>query len=161
MPWDDRKGTASLCSGHLYFRHNGCYHGDRTGKCVPVCEFVNVSSYDDRFVVCVHVLVVGCQLKEHPEHGVYVRDLSLHTVHSVGECERIMVQGWGNRSVGYTLMNKDSSRSHSIFTIHMEICNTGEITPLSVHQHTQTQSFTTCLYRCVTNTHIFSELNRN
>ncbi|KAJ7998648.1 hypothetical protein DPEC_G00207060 [Dallia pectoralis] len=64
------------------------------------------------------------ELKEHPERGVYVRDLSLHTVHSVAECERIMKQGWGNRSVGYTLMNKDSSRSHSIFTIHLEICNT-------------------------------------
>ncbi len=65
------------------------------------------------------------KLKEHPERGVYVRDLSMHTVHSVGECERIMDQGWRNRSVGYTLMNKDSSRSHSIFTIHLEICNTG------------------------------------
>ncbi|KAI2659032.1 Kinesin-like protein KIF17 [Labeo rohita] len=65
------------------------------------------------------------ELKEHPERGVYVRDLSMHTVHSVGECERIMDQGWKNRSVGYTLMNKDSSRSHSIFTIHLEICNTG------------------------------------
>ncbi|XP_072521809.1 kinesin-like protein KIF17 isoform X2 [Salminus brasiliensis] len=64
------------------------------------------------------------ELKEHPERGVYVRDLSMHTVHSVGECERIMEQGWRNRSVGYTLMNKDSSRSHSIFTIHLEICNT-------------------------------------
>ncbi|XP_049433578.1 kinesin-like protein KIF17 [Epinephelus fuscoguttatus] len=64
------------------------------------------------------------ELKEHPERGVYVRDLSMHTVHSVGECERIMEQGWGNRAVGYTLMNKDSSRSHSIFTIHLEICNT-------------------------------------
>ncbi|XP_050978130.1 kinesin-like protein KIF17 isoform X1 [Labeo rohita] len=64
------------------------------------------------------------ELKEHPERGVYVRDLSMHTVHSVGECERIMDQGWKNRSVGYTLMNKDSSRSHSIFTIHLEICNT-------------------------------------
>ncbi|KAJ8259643.1 hypothetical protein GJAV_G00171800 [Gymnothorax javanicus] len=64
------------------------------------------------------------ELKEHPEHGVYVRDLSMHTVHSVGECERIMEQGWKNRSVGYTLMNKDSSRSHSIFSIHLEICNT-------------------------------------
>lgn len=68
------------------------------------------------------------QLKEHPERGVYVRDLSLHTVHSVGECERIIEQGWRNRAVGYTLMNKDSSRSHSIFTIHLEICNTGEHT---------------------------------
>ncbi|XP_063071378.1 kinesin-like protein KIF17 [Engraulis encrasicolus] len=64
------------------------------------------------------------ELKEHPEHGVYVRELSMHTVHSVAECERIMAQGWSNRSVGYTLMNKDSSRSHSIFTIHLEICNT-------------------------------------
>ncbi|CAK6960965.1 kinesin-like protein KIF17 [Scomber scombrus] len=64
------------------------------------------------------------ELKEHPEHGVYVRDLSMHTVHSVGECERIIEQGWRNRAVGYTLMNKDSSRSHSIFTIHLEICNT-------------------------------------
>ncbi|KAJ8391173.1 hypothetical protein AAFF_G00096020 [Aldrovandia affinis] len=64
------------------------------------------------------------ELKEHPERGVYVRDLSMHTVHSVRECERIMEQGWKNRSVGYTLMNKDSSRSHSIFTIHLEICNT-------------------------------------
>lgn len=66
------------------------------------------------------------KLKEHPEHGVYVRDLSMQTVHSVGECERIMDQGWRNRSVGYTLMNKDSSRSHSIFTIHLEICNIGQ-----------------------------------
>nr|XP_020448622.1 kinesin-like protein KIF17 isoform X2 [Monopterus albus] len=64
------------------------------------------------------------ELKEHPEKGVYVRDLSMHTVHSVGECERIIEQGWRNRAVGYTLMNKDSSRSHSIFTIHLEICNT-------------------------------------
>ncbi|XP_029287751.1 LOW QUALITY PROTEIN: kinesin-like protein KIF17 [Cottoperca gobio] len=66
------------------------------------------------------------ELKEHPERGVYVRDLSMHTVHSVGECEKIVVQGWGNRAVGCTLMNKDSSRSHSIFTIHLEICNTDD-----------------------------------
>ncbi|XP_038147165.1 kinesin-like protein KIF17 [Cyprinodon tularosa] len=64
------------------------------------------------------------ELKEHPERGVYVRDLTTHTLHSVGECERIMEQGWRNRAVGCTLMNKDSSRSHSIFTIHLEICNT-------------------------------------
>ncbi|CAJ1050164.1 kinesin-like protein KIF17 isoform X2 [Xyrichtys novacula] len=64
------------------------------------------------------------ELKEHPERGVYVRDLSMHTVSSVGECERIIEAGWRNRAVGYTLMNKDSSRSHSIFTIHLEICST-------------------------------------
>ncbi|XP_048879414.1 kinesin-like protein KIF17 isoform X2 [Brienomyrus brachyistius] len=67
------------------------------------------------------------ELKEHPEHGIYVRNLSMRTVHSVTECERLMEQGWRNRSVGCTLMNKDSSRSHSIFTIHMEICSTDAV----------------------------------
>ncbi|XP_053158958.1 kinesin-like protein KIF17 [Hemicordylus capensis] len=61
------------------------------------------------------------ELKEHPEKGVYVKDLSLHTVSSITQCERIMETGWRNRAVGHTLMNKDSSRSHSIFTINMEI----------------------------------------
>lgn len=49
----------------------------------------------------------------------------MHTVHSVAQCERIMERGWKNRSVGYTLMNKDSSRSHSIFTISIEIYAVG------------------------------------
>ncbi|CAI9165580.1 unnamed protein product [Rangifer tarandus platyrhynchus] len=61
------------------------------------------------------------ELKEHPEKGVYVKGLSMHTVHSVAQCERVMEAGWKNRAVGYTLMNKDSSRSHSIFTISIEI----------------------------------------
>ncbi|XP_025711541.1 kinesin-like protein KIF17 isoform X2 [Callorhinus ursinus] len=61
------------------------------------------------------------ELKEHPEKGVYVKGLSMHTVHNVTQCEHIMEMGWKNRSVGYTLMNKDSSRSHSIFTISIEI----------------------------------------
>lgn len=65
------------------------------------------------------------QLKEHPEKGVYVKGLSMHTVYNMAQCERIMEAGWKNRSVGYTLMNKDSSRSHSIFTISIEIYAVG------------------------------------
>ncbi|XP_078695926.1 osmotic avoidance abnormal protein 3-like isoform X3 [Branchiostoma floridae x Branchiostoma belcheri] len=64
------------------------------------------------------------ELKEHPDRGVYVKDLSKHSVHNVPECERIMEMGWKNRSVGATLMNADSSRSHSIFTIFLEMCST-------------------------------------
>ncbi|XP_071622890.1 kinesin-like protein KIF17 isoform X2 [Heliangelus exortis] len=62
------------------------------------------------------------ELKEHPEAGVYVKGLSLHTVHNVAQCEQLMELGWRHRAVGYTLMNKDSSRSHSIFTVNLEIC---------------------------------------
>ena len=65
------------------------------------------------------------ELKEHPERGVYVKDLSMAPVNNVNECERVMDLGGKNRSVGSTLMNADSSRSHSIFTINMEILDTG------------------------------------
>ena len=50
----------------------------------------------------------------------------MHVVHNVRECEKVMELGWKNRSVGATLMNADSSRSHSIFTIHIEMCDTDE-----------------------------------
>ena len=39
---------------------------------------------------------------------------------NTADCEKVMEKGWKNRSVGSTLMNADSSRSHSIFTIHLE-----------------------------------------
>ncbi|XP_038053503.1 kinesin-like protein KIF17 isoform X2 [Patiria miniata] len=63
------------------------------------------------------------ELKEHPDRGVYVKDLTMHIVHNTQECEHIMDLGWKNRSTGSTLMNADSSRSHSIFTIHIERCD--------------------------------------
>jgi len=60
------------------------------------------------------------ELKEHPETGVYVKDLSAFVVKQVTEIQEIMDAGQKNRSVGETLMNQSSSRSHSIFTITVE-----------------------------------------
>ena len=64
-------------------------------------------------------------LKEHPERGVYVKEISLHPVANTGECEALMAKGWSNRATGATKMNADSSRSHSIFTINIEMMSTG------------------------------------
>lgn len=64
-------------------------------------------------------------MKEHPDRGVYVKDLSLSPCHNVQDMENVMTKGGQNRSVGATLMNADSSRSHSIFTIFVETCEKG------------------------------------
>jgi Kinesin motor domain len=41
-------------------------------------------------------------------------------VKTVPELEKLLNAGVKNRKVGETAMNKDSSRSHSIFTIYVE-----------------------------------------
>lgn len=65
------------------------------------------------------------ELKERPDIGVYVKDLTMIPVHNVNDCEKVMGMGNKNRSVGSTLMNADSSRSHSIFTIKLEMEDIG------------------------------------
>ncbi|XP_046439186.1 osmotic avoidance abnormal protein 3-like isoform X2 [Daphnia pulex] len=64
------------------------------------------------------------ELKENSDKGVFVGNLSQHSVHSVADCQGLMETGWKNRAVGATLMNADSSRSHSLFTISVEMMET-------------------------------------
>ena len=60
------------------------------------------------------------ELHEKPESGVYVKDLSYFAAKSSDEVRKIMYIGSKNRSVGETLMNAHSSRSHSLFAITVE-----------------------------------------
>ena len=65
-----------------------------------------------------------CALKETPEKGVYVDGLTTFVVKSALEMRKVLEVGKKNRSVGATLMNADSSRSHSIFTVTVETSET-------------------------------------
>jgi len=59
-------------------------------------------------------------LKEDPGRGVFVKDLSEEVVKDVQSINTVMDRGFQNRTVGATLMNAGSSRSHSIFTVVVE-----------------------------------------
>ncbi|KAJ3369545.1 Kinesin-like protein kif3b [Allomyces arbusculus] len=72
-------------------------------------------------------------LKEHPDTGVYVKDLSSFIVRSVDDMDKYMAQGNKNRAVAATQMNATSSRSHSIFTITIESSAPGPAGPDSTH----------------------------
>ncbi|XP_048730385.1 kinesin-like protein KIF3B isoform X2 [Ostrea edulis] len=63
------------------------------------------------------------ELKERPDTGVYVKDLSSFVTKSGKEIEHVMNVGNQNRAVGATDMNEHSSRSHAIFIITIE-CST-------------------------------------
>lgn len=59
----------------------------------------------------------GLEIKEHSVLGIYVKDLQERVVDSREEVIDLMAQGASARTVGYTQMNSESSRSHSIFVI--------------------------------------------
>ncbi|CDQ85595.1 unnamed protein product [Oncorhynchus mykiss] len=64
-------------------------------------------------------------LKENPDSGVYVKDLSSVVTKNVMELEHVMNIGDESRSVGFTNMNERSSRSHAIFMITVECSEKG------------------------------------
>ncbi|KTG46185.1 hypothetical protein cypCar_00029477 [Cyprinus carpio] len=65
------------------------------------------------------------ELKEDPELGVYVKDLSSVVTKNIKEIEHVMNLGNQSRSVGFTKMNERSSRSHAIFVITIECSEMG------------------------------------
>jgi len=67
------------------------------------------------------------QIKEDPNKGIFVKDLTTVIVKSVPELEKMLFAGMKNRKVGETAMNKDSSRSHSIFTIYIETAEAANV----------------------------------
>ena len=64
------------------------------------------------------------ELKENKDKGVFIKDLTILTVKSIQEIEKVMEKGNSLRQVGKTAMNDTSSRSHSLFTIYFETAET-------------------------------------
>ena len=62
----------------------------------------------------------GLELKE-SNNGVYVKDLSCYVVNNVAELEKLKEVGDKKRMIGATKMNQYSSRSHTIFSITVEV----------------------------------------
>ena len=83
------------------------------------CSYLEIYNESIRDLLSVHI-DQQLQLKESPDKGVFVKDLTTCIVKSIPEIEKYMDHGTNNRKTGETAMNKDSSRSHSIFTIYIE-----------------------------------------
>ncbi|XP_031472479.1 uncharacterized protein LOC116244724 [Nymphaea colorata] len=65
------------------------------------------------------------ELRESPEKGVFIKDVKKVPITTVAEMMKYLKIGNQNRTTGETLMNTESSRSHSIFTIYVESLEKG------------------------------------
>lgn len=60
------------------------------------------------------------QIREHVGRGVYIEGVTEATVGSAAEAHALWARGNRSRSVAATAMNRESSRSHSVFTLVVE-----------------------------------------
>ena len=61
----------------------------------------------------------GLQIREDLKKGVYVENLTEEVAQSSDEAVNLLLKGSNNRHVGATMMNAESSRSHSLFSMNI------------------------------------------
>ena len=85
------------------------------------CSYLELYNEEVLDLLCNPKSKVKCELKEDAQKGVFIKNLTDVVVESKEDLENMLNKGLGNRTVASTLMNSESSRSHSIFTIIIEM----------------------------------------
>ena len=83
------------------------------------CSFVEIYNEEVRDLLVTKSTKLD--IREDPKKGVFVKDLTYVTLKDTQDIQRCLDRGNKNRHVGQTSMNDQSSRSHSLFTVYLEI----------------------------------------
>ena len=83
------------------------------------CSFVEIYNEEVRDLLVAKSTKL--EIREDPKKGTFVKDLSYVTLKDTQDIQKCLDRGNKNRHVGQTSMNDQSSRSHSLFTVYLEI----------------------------------------
>ena len=86
------------------------------------CSFIEI--YMEKIQDLLDISKKNLLIKEDKENGIFVQDCTEIYVTSIEEMFHVFTIGTNNRKVGYTNMNSNSSRSHSIFLVSIKQKNT-------------------------------------
>ncbi|KAL7104710.1 hypothetical protein ACP275_07G001000 [Erythranthe tilingii] len=82
------------------------------------CSFLEI--YNEHITDLLEPSSTNLLLREDSKAGVYVENLTEHSVRTVNDVLQLLQQGAANRKIAATHMNSESSRSHSVFTCVIE-----------------------------------------
>nr|XP_010981073.2 kinesin-like protein KIF15 isoform X1 [Camelus dromedarius] len=82
------------------------------------CSFIEI--YNEQIYDLLDSASAGLYLREHIKKGVFVVGAVEQVLTSAAEAYQVLSGGWRNRRVASTSMNRESSRSHAVFTITIE-----------------------------------------
>ena len=89
------------------------------------CSFVEIYNEEVRDLLVAKSTKLD--IREDPKKGTFVKDLTYVTLKDTQDIQKCLDRGNKNRHVGQTSMNDQSSRSHSLFTVYLEIEENGKI----------------------------------
>uniref|UniRef100_K1QLW2 Kinesin-like protein KIF15 n=1 Tax=Magallana gigas TaxID=29159 RepID=K1QLW2_MAGGI len=82
------------------------------------CSFLEI--YNEQIYDLMEPSTMTLHLRENMKKGVFVDRLTEISVTSALGAYEVLTSGWINRRVASTSMNRESSRSHAVFTIQIE-----------------------------------------
>ncbi|XP_032403994.1 LOW QUALITY PROTEIN: kinesin-like protein KIF15 [Xiphophorus hellerii] len=82
------------------------------------CSFIEI--YNEQIYDLLDSASASLFLRENIKKGVFVEGAVEKFVNSASEAYQVLSMGWRNRRVASTSMNRESSRSHAVFTMTLE-----------------------------------------
>jgi kinesin family protein 15 len=92
-------------------------HGGRK-QFLCKCSFLEI--YQEQVYDLLDPAAANLQIRENIKKGVFVDGLMEQVVATPTEAYQALSNGWLNRRVAATSMNRESSRSHAVFTLFIE-----------------------------------------
>ncbi|XP_072532827.1 kinesin-like protein KIF15 [Salminus brasiliensis] len=122
---DELRGVIPRSFEYLFFLINREVERSAGAKSfLCKCSFIEI--YNEQIFDLLDSASASLFLREDIKKGVFVEGAVEKYAASAAEAYQVLSMGWRNRRVASTSMNRESSRSHAVFTMTLESKETGQ-----------------------------------
>uniref|UniRef100_A0A8B9K945 Kinesin motor domain-containing protein n=1 Tax=Astyanax mexicanus TaxID=7994 RepID=A0A8B9K945_ASTMX len=122
---DDLRGVIPRSFEYLFFLINREVEKSSGAKSfLCKCSFIEI--YNEQIFDLLDSASASLFLREDIKKGVFVEGAVEKYAASAAEAYQVLSMGWRNRRVASTSMNRESSRSHAVFTMTLESKESGQ-----------------------------------
>ncbi|TRY85885.1 hypothetical protein DNTS_011911 [Danionella cerebrum] len=122
---DELRGVIPRSFEYLFFLINReVEQSGGTKSFLCKCSFIEI--YNEQIYDLLDSVSSSLFLREDIKRGVFVEGAVEKYAASAAEAYQVLSMGWRNRRVASTSMNRESSRSHAVFTMTLESKETGQ-----------------------------------
>ncbi|XP_026194642.1 kinesin-like protein KIF15-A [Anabas testudineus] len=116
---DELRGVIPRSFEYLFFLINReVERSSKSKSFLCKCSFIEI--YNEQIYDLLDTASASLFLRENIKKGMFVEGAVEKFVNSAAEAYQVLSMGWRNRRVASTSMNRESSRSHAVFTMTLE-----------------------------------------